>query len=152
MPSSSKSRRLTQAPARRNPQASIPLAPAAEAVRSRRALADLGPKEYKDLPALLPKQQDSGVEAGIGLLEFVCMKSNYFVLLVQPSVKLRDSEPGMISARAANTASGSAPVPLTFRNLYKTKSVLSRSLNWDADIHYAEITPAAGRSRPGSWT
>lgn len=96
-------------------------------------------KEYKDLPALLPKQQDSLVEAGIGLLEFVCMKSNYYVLLVQPSVKLRDSESGMISARPANTASGSAPVPLTFRNLYKTKPPLSRNLNWDADIHYAEL-------------
>ncbi len=117
------------------------VAPAAEAVKVTTGGWQIHKpsKEYKDLPALLPKQQDSGVEAGIGLLEFVCMKSNYFVLLVQPSVKLRDSEPGMISARAANTASGSAPVPLTFRNLYKTKSVLSRSLNWDADIHYAEI-------------
>jgi hypothetical protein len=96
-------------------------------------------KEYKDLPALLPKQQDSLVEAGIGLLDFVCFKSSYYILLVQPSVKLRDAEPATISARAANMASGSAPAPLTFRNLYKTKSLLSRSLDWDADIHYAEI-------------
>ena len=96
-------------------------------------------KEYKDLPALLPKQQENGVEAGIGLLEFVCLKSSYYILLVQPSVRLRDTEPGTISPRAANTASGSAPVALTFRNLYKTKSLLSRSLDWDADIHYAEI-------------
>ena len=96
-------------------------------------------KEYKDLPALLPKQQESLVEAGIGLLEFVCLKSSYYMLLVQPSVKLRDTEPGTISPRAANTASGSAPIALTFRNLYKTKSLLSRSLDWDADIHYAEI-------------
>lgn len=96
-------------------------------------------KEYKDLPALLPKQQESGVKAGIGLLEFVCLKSSYYMLLVQPWVKLRDTEPGMISPRAANTASGSAPVALTFRNLYKTKSLLSRSLDWDADIRYAEI-------------
>ena len=96
-------------------------------------------KAYKDLPALLPKQQDSLVEAGIGLLEFVCLKSSYYMLLVQPTVKLRDAEPGTISTRAANTASGSAPVALTFRNLYKTKSPLSRSLDWDADIHFAEI-------------
>ena len=96
-------------------------------------------KEYKDLPALLPKQQDSLVEAGIGLLEFVCLKSSYYMLLVQPSVKLRDTEPGTIAPRATNAASGSAPAPLTFRNLYKTKSLLSRSLDWDADIHYAEI-------------
>jgi len=96
-------------------------------------------KEYKDLPALLPKQQDSGVEAGIGLLEFVCLKSNYYMLLVQPSVKLRDTEPGMIVLRGATTTNGSEPVALTLRNLYKTKSPLSRSLDWDADIHYAEI-------------
>ncbi|WP_315784254.1 hypothetical protein [Bradyrhizobium sp. SZCCHNPS1003] len=108
-------------------------------------------KEYQDLPALLPKQQDSLVEAGIGLLEFVCMKSNYYVLLVQPSVKLRDTEPGMIAPRAANTASGSAPAPLTFRNLYKTKSLLSRSLNWDADIHYAELgAPLLGAIKAAS--
>lgn len=99
-------------------------------------------KAYKDLPALLPKQQDSLVEAGIGLLEFVCLKSSYYMLLVQPTVKLRDAEPGTISPRAANTASGSAPVALTFRNLYKTKSPLSRSLDWDADIHFAEIGAA----------
>jgi hypothetical protein len=100
-------------------------------------------KEYKDLPALLPKQQDSGSESEIGLFEFVCMKSNYYVLLVQPSVKLRDTEPAVISisVRAADAASA-APAALTFRNLYKTKSPLSRSLDWDADIHYAEITPA----------
>lgn len=117
------------------------VAPAAEAVKVTTGGWQIHrpSKEYKDLPALLPMQQDSLVEAGIGLLEFVCMKSSYYVLLVQPSVKLRDTEPGMIAPRAANTANGSAPVPLTFRNLYKTKSLLSRSLNWDADIHYAEI-------------
>jgi hypothetical protein len=117
------------------------VAPAAEAVKVTTGGWQIHKpsKEYKDLPALLPKQQDSLVEAGIGLLEFVCMKSKYYVLLVQPSVKLRDSEPGMISPRAANMASGSAPVTLTFRNLYKTKSLLSRSLDWDADIHFAEI-------------
>lgn len=98
-------------------------------------------KEYKDLPALLPKQQDSGSESGIGLFEFVCMKSNYYVLLVQPSVILRDTEPAVISVRAAEAASA-APVALTFRNLYKTKPPLSRSMDWDADIHYAEIGPA----------
>lgn len=96
-------------------------------------------KEYKDLPALLPKQRESLVEAGIGLFEFVCMKSNYYVLLVQPSVKLRDSEPAMIFARGTNMTGAPAPTQLTFRNLYKTKSPLSRSLDWDADIHYAEI-------------
>jgi hypothetical protein len=99
-------------------------------------------KEYKDLPALLPKQQESGSETGIGLLEFVCLKSNYYMLLVQPSVKLRDIEPSMMSVRAANAPNGAAPAALTFRNLYKTKSQLSRSMNWDADIHYAEIGAA----------
>ncbi len=96
-------------------------------------------KEYKDLPTLLPKQEN-GSDAGIGLFEFVCMKSSYFMLLVQPTAKLRDTEPAMvvISVRAADAANG-APTALTFRNLYKTKSLLSRSLDWDADIHYAEI-------------
>jgi hypothetical protein len=117
------------------------VAPAAEAVKVTTAGWQIHrpSREYKDLPALLPKQQESGIEAGIGLLEFVCLKSNYYVLLVQPSVKLRDTEPATISARAANMASGSAPVALTFRNLYKTKSLLSRSIDWDADIHYAEF-------------
>lgn len=116
-------------------------APATEAVKVETAGWQIHKpsKEYKDLPVLLPKQQESGIEAGIGLLEFACLKSSYYMLLVQPTVKLRDTEPATISPRAANTASGSAPVALTFRNLYKTKSLLSRSLDWDADIHYAEI-------------
>lgn len=96
-------------------------------------------KAYKDLPALLPKQRELATETGIGLLEFVCLKSNYYMLPVRPSVKLRDTEPGLIALRAANPASGSAPIALTLRNLYKTNSLLSRSLDWDADIHYAEI-------------
>jgi hypothetical protein len=55
-------------------------------------------------------------------------------------VKLRDTEPGTISVHAANATNGSAPSLLTFRNLYKTKSLLSRSMEWDTDIHYSEIS------------
>ena len=99
-------------------------------------------KEYKDLPALLPKQQESGSETGIGQVDFVCLKSNYYMLLVQPSEKLRDSEPGMIAVRAADAPNGFAPTALAFRNLYKTRSQLSRSMDWDANIHYAEIRTA----------
>jgi hypothetical protein len=98
-------------------------------------------KQFKDLPALLPKEQN-GFEAGIGLIEFVCLNSTYYVLLVQPSVKLRDIEPGAISVRAASASNAAAPITLPFRSLYKMKSLLSRSLNWDADIHYAEVNPA----------
>lgn len=98
-------------------------------------------KEYKDLPALLPKEQN-GFNAGIGQIEFVCLKSNYYLLLVQPSLKLRDVESGTILVRAANGPSGIPPIPLTFRNLYKSKTLLSRSMDWDADIHYAEASPA----------
>ncbi len=98
-------------------------------------------KDYKDLPVLLPKEQN-GFEAGLGLIEFVCLKSAYYMLLVQPSVKLRDAEPATVTVRAANTANEPAPTPLTFRNLYKTKTALSRSLNWDADIHYTDISAA----------
>lgn len=96
-------------------------------------------REFKDLPTLLPKEQ-SGFDVGIGLLEFACLKSTYYMLLVQPSVELRDTEQGAITMRAANAANDTAPTPLMFRNLYKTKSLLSRSLNWDADIHYAEVS------------
>ncbi|MFH1341893.1 MAG: hypothetical protein ABIL01_11925 [Pseudomonadota bacterium] len=129
------------------------VAPAAEAVKVTTGgwRIHRPSKAYKDLPALLPKQQDSLVEAGIGLFEFVCLKSSYYMLLVQPTVKLRDAEPATISARAANTVSGSAPAPLTFRNLYMTKSLLSRSLNWDADIHYAELgAPLLGSIKTAS--
>lgn len=98
-------------------------------------------KEYKDLPTLLA-EDDNAFHAGIGKLDFVCMKSNYYMLLVQPSVKLRDTESGTISVRAANAPNGSPPVPLTYRNLYKAKTLLSRSLDWDADIHYAEVNAA----------
>jgi hypothetical protein len=98
-------------------------------------------KQYKDLPALLPKQQ-SGFNAGIGQIEFVCMKSNYYLLLVQPARKLRDTETGTVLVRAANAPGGAPPVALTFRNLYKSKTLLSRSMDWDADIHYAEAGPA----------
>jgi hypothetical protein len=98
-------------------------------------------KQYKDLPALLPKEQN-GFNAGIGQIEFVCLKSNYYLLLVQPSLKLRDAESGSVMVRAANAAGGAPPSALTFRNLYKSKTLLSRSMDWDADIHYAEVSPA----------
>ncbi len=97
-------------------------------------------KEYKDLPALIPGEQTG--EGGLGLFEFVCMKANYYVLLVQPSIKLRDAEPATLSVRAATGSDKSAPVQLTFRNLYKTKVPLSRSIDWDADIHFAEAGAA----------
>lgn len=96
-------------------------------------------KAYKDLPALLV-DDDNAFWAGIGKIDFVCLKSNYYILLVQPSVKLRDTETATISVRAANAPS--VPAPLTFRNLYKTKTLLSRSMDWDADIHYAEFSAA----------
>jgi hypothetical protein len=97
-------------------------------------------KDYKDLPVLLPKTQDS-FDAGIGLVEFICQKSRYYMLLVQPSRPWRDSEPGTVALRAANAPVGE-PTALTFRNLYKSKTPLSRSLDWDADIFYAEISGA----------
>lgn len=98
-------------------------------------------KEYKDLPVLMPKEQ-SGFKAGLGIFEFVCMKSRYYMLLVQPSVKLRDAEPATISVLPATASDRSPPISLTFRNLYKSKTLLSRSMDWDADIHFAEIAPA----------
>jgi hypothetical protein len=97
-------------------------------------------KDYKDLPTLLTKDQIES-PSPIGLIEFVCLKSSYFILLVQPEVKLRDSELGAIAAKTGSGGS-SAPSPVTFNNLYKSKSVLSRSLDWDADIHYAELGSA----------
>jgi hypothetical protein len=97
-------------------------------------------KAYRDLPALLPKAQDS-FNAGIGLVEFVCRTSSYYMLLVQPSRQWRDAEPGAVALRAANAPPGQ-PIALTFRNLYKTRTPLSRSLNWDADIFYAEVSAA----------
>jgi hypothetical protein len=99
-------------------------------------------REYKDLPALLPKQQENGSETGIGQIDFVCLKSNYYLLLVQPSVKLRDTESGMIAVGAADAPNRFASTALTFRNLYKTRSRLSRRMDWDADIHYAELKAA----------
>ncbi|MFZ2154674.1 MAG: hypothetical protein WAV72_00930 [Bradyrhizobium sp.] len=98
-------------------------------------------KQYKDLPALLPKEQNA-FNAGLGQIEFVCLKSNYYLLLVQPSLKLRDAESGTVLVRTENAPGGAPPVALTFRNLYKSKALLSRSMDWDADIHYAEASPA----------
>lgn len=98
-------------------------------------------KEYKDLPALMPKEQ-SGFKAGLGIVEFVCMKSHYYMLLVQPSVKLSDVEPATIVTVAEKTSGRNPPIPLTFRNLYKSKTLLSRSIDWDADIQFAEVAPA----------
>lgn len=98
-------------------------------------------KQYKDLPTLL-SDDDNAFEAGLGKIDFVCLKTNYYILLVQPSVKLRDVESATIAVRAANASAGSAPAPLTFRNLYKTKAPLARSLDWDADIHGAELSAA----------
>jgi hypothetical protein len=95
--------------------------------------------DFKDLPSFKPQQQN-GAEPGIGLIEFVCMKSNYYMLLVQPAVKLRDTEAA--SVRAANAPDKSPPIPLTFRNLYKSKTLLSRSIDWDADIHSTEADAA----------
>lgn len=99
-------------------------------------------KDYRDLPTLLTKDQIES-PSPIGLIEFVCLRSSYFILLVQPQVKLRDSEPGALSARPATSSGGGpAPSPVAFGNLYKSKSALSRSIDWDADIHYAELSPA----------
>lgn len=98
-------------------------------------------KQYRDLPALLA-DDDNAFHGGLGKIDFVCRKSNYFILLVQPSGKLRDVETATFAVRAANASSGSTPAPLTFRNLYKTKAPLSRSLDWDADIYYAEFSTA----------
>jgi hypothetical protein len=98
-------------------------------------------KEYKDLPTLLA-EDDNAFAAGIGKIDFVCLRANYYILLVQPSVKLRDAETATMAVRTANASAGSAPAPLTFRNLYKTKTPLSRSLEWDADIHFAELGAA----------
>lgn len=98
-------------------------------------------KQYKDLPTLLA-DDDNAVHAGLGKIDFVCLKSNYFILLVQPSGKLPDVKTATFAVRAANASSGSTPAPLTFRNLYKTKAPLSRSLDWDADIYYAEFNTA----------
>lgn len=98
-------------------------------------------KEYKDLPTLLA-DDDNTFRAGIGKIDFVCLKSNYYIFLVQPSVKMRDAESGTISVRAPNAPSGSPPAPLTFRNLYKTKTTLSQKLEWDADIYFAEVNAA----------
>lgn len=103
-------------------------------------------RAFRDLPKLLPKEQ-TGFDAGIGQIELVCLKSTYYLLLVQPAVKLRDGEPGQISAPASSPA---APAPLTFRNLYKGKSLLSRSLDLDADIYYAEIGATLLASIAGS--
>jgi hypothetical protein len=101
-------------------------------------------KDFKDLPVLLPKEEvrESMAKAGIGILEFVCMKSKYYMLLMQPSVKLRDAETGTIAVRAAMAPDSGPPIPMTFRNLYKSKTLLSRSFDRDADIHYAEVGPA----------
>jgi hypothetical protein len=96
-------------------------------------------KAYKDLPALIA-QDDNAFDVGLGKIDFVCLKASYFILLVQPSVKLRDAETATV--RAANGPDGAPPASLTFRNLYKTKPPLSRSMNWDADIYYAEFSGA----------
>lgn len=106
-------------------------------------------KEYKDLPVLMPKEQ-SGFKAGLGIFEFVCMKSRYYMLLVQPSVKLRDAEPATISVLPEKSSDKGAPISLTFRNLYKSKTLLSRSMDWDADIHFAEVAPALLASIKGA--
>lgn len=98
-------------------------------------------KEYKDLPALL-SEDDSAFRTGIGKLDFVCLKSHYYILLVQPTIKLRETELAAIAVRAANATGASPAVPLTFRNLYKTKSTLARNLEWDADIYFAEASTA----------
>lgn len=91
------------------------------------------------MPTLLA-DDDNTFREGIGKIDFVCLKSNYYILLVQPSVKLRDAETAEIFVRAANAPS--VPATLTFRNLYKSKTLLSRSMDWDADIYYAEFSTA----------
>lgn len=98
-------------------------------------------KQYKDLPTLLSDDGNT-FEAGLGKINFVCLKTNYYILLVQPSVKLRDVEQATLAARAANVSAGSVPAVLTFWNLYRTKAPLSHSLDWDADIHVAELSAA----------
>jgi hypothetical protein len=89
-------------------------------------------RSHKDLPTFFPEDSDS-FEAGIGLLQFVCLKSAYHMLLVSPSAPLHDIEKAMVAFAPGQ------PAAVTFRNLYKSKAPLSRSIDWDADIHHTEI-------------
>jgi hypothetical protein len=89
-------------------------------------------RSFKDLPTFFPEDSDS-FEAGIGLLQFVCLKSAYHMLLVSPSVALHDIEKATVAFAPGQ------PAAVTFRNLYKSKATLARSIDWDADIHHTEI-------------
>lgn len=89
-------------------------------------------RSYKDLPTFFPADSDS-FEAGIGMLQFVCLKPAYHLLLVSPSLPLQDIE------KASLAFAPGRPAAVTFRNLYKSKAPLARRIDWDADIHHTEI-------------
>ena len=72
----------------------------------------------------------------LGLLSFVCRKTDVFMLLTQPAQAMDSNAPVQVAIGNA------APIVVRFQNLYASKAPLSRQIDWDAEIYFAEATPA----------
>lgn len=91
-------------------------------------------RQFKDLPALRPRVPDE--TPNLGLLSFVCRKTDVFMLLTQPAQAMDSNAPVQVAIGNA------APIVVRFQNLYASKAPLSRQIDWDAEIYFAEATPA----------
>lgn len=91
-------------------------------------------RTFKDLPTFRPKEPADVPD--FGLLTLVCRKTDVYMLLVQPALK-------MGSATQARIGAGeTAPIALTFRNLYASKPPIAKLIDWDADIWFSEAPRA----------
>ena len=93
-------------------------------------------KDFKDLPTLATEADGGGDVPGNML--FVCDRSNYYLLLIFPTVKFANSEPGTVILGDG----ADARYETTFKDLYGTRAALGKTFDRDADILFTGIPKA----------
>jgi hypothetical protein len=93
-------------------------------------------KDFKDLPTLAT-EADGGGDAPGNML-FVCDRTNYYLLLIFPTVKFASSEPGAVILGDG----ADARYETAFKDLYGTRAPLGKKFDRDADIMFTGIPKA----------
>jgi hypothetical protein len=97
-------------------------------------------KNFKDLPTLATESDGDGDVPGN--MFFVCDHANYYLLLIVPTVKFANNEPGAVIVGDG----ADARYATTFKDLYATKAALGRKFDRDADIMFTELPKACWQS------
>ena len=93
-------------------------------------------KDFKDLPTLATEADGGGGVPGNML--FVCDRTNYYLLLIFPTVQFAKSEPGAVILGDG----ADARYETTFKDLYGTRAALGKKFDRDADIMFTGIPKA----------